>query len=322
MKPTTMMGLARGVTLCSASEVGSPGITIAGETFVPDAATAYVEFFLSHAFPVYLDVAEPGSEPYRTTIHPATVANSYRSLRGKVLNFAHIMRSYDPERNVRDRIFGTVMAVELSGPDGPLTTPDGGWKVQGDPLLAPGIRAVAALHKNAEGVLNMIDTWQQGRTPFGGTEWTVSMENEATISDGGFLLRRTMDDDGGYYHPGNRLDEFAAMGQTPDDFKALGWIYVPWAAAPADLRSCLDAGGMIAVVRNFLQTDTSPGVTTLFLNGGLNGTLFYFGVALTPLARESHARVGRVMASADPTIAALAAVGDAVTGFCEKISKK
>ena len=24
-----------------------------------------------------------------TTIHPATVANSYRSLRGKVLNFAH-----------------------------------------------------------------------------------------------------------------------------------------------------------------------------------------------------------------------------------------
>ena len=178
------------MTLCSASEVGSPGITIAGETFVPDAATAYVEFFLSHAFPVYLDVAEPGSEPYRTTIHPQTVANSYRTLRGKVLNFAHIMRSYDPERNVRDRIFGTVMAVELSGPDGPLTTPEGGWKVQGDPSQAPGIRAVAALHKNAEGVMTMIDTWQQGRTPFGGTEWTVSMENEATISDGGFLCAR------------------------------------------------------------------------------------------------------------------------------------
>jgi len=343
-----MMGLARGVTLCSASEAGSPGITIAGETFVPDAATAYVEFFLSHAFPVYLDVAEPGSEPYRSTIHPATVANSYRSLRGKVLNFAHIMRSYDPERNVRDRIFGTVMAVEFpayadggapSGTGGAPVLPADGWKVQGDPTMAPGIRAVAALHKNAEGVMNMIDTWQQGRTPFGGTEWTVSMENEATISDGGFLLRRTMDDDGGYYHPGNRLDEFAALGQTPDDFKALGWIYVPWALAPADLRSCLDAGGMIAVVRNFLQTDASPGVeprpgvATLFLNGGLNGKLFYFGVALTPLARESHARVGRVMASFGRTtdygllttddgvqMAALAAVGDAVTGFCERLS--
>src|ERR1035441_2733923 len=198
MKQTTM-GRARGVQLCSASEPGEAGITIAGETFVPDAATAYVEFFLSHAFPVYLDVAEPGSEPYRTTIHPQTVANSYRTLRGKVLNFAHIMRSYDPERNVRDRMFGTVMAVELSGPDGPLTTPEGGWKVQGDPLQAPGIRAVAALHKNAEGVLKVIETWQQGKTPFGGTEWTVSMENEATISDGGFLLRRPTGDDGGYY---------------------------------------------------------------------------------------------------------------------------
>ena len=130
---------ARGACNCAApSSLLQPGITIAGETFVPDAATAYVEFFLSHAFPVYLDVAEPGSEPYRTTIHPATVANSYRSLRGKVLNFAHIMRSYDPERNVRDRIFGTVMAVELSGPDGPITTPAGGWKVQGRPDAGAG----------------------------------------------------------------------------------------------------------------------------------------------------------------------------------------
>ena len=68
----------------------------------------------------------------------------------------------------------------------------------------------------------------------------------------------------------------------------------------------------------------------LFLNGGLNGRLLYFGVALTPLARESHARVGRVMASATGSAAlsraaateALTAVGDVLTGFCEKISKK
>ena len=287
---------------------------------MPDAATAYVEFFLSHAFPVYLDVAEPGCEPYRTTIHPQTVANSYRSLRGKVLNFAHIMRSYDPEKNVRDRIFGTVMAVELSGPDGPLTSPEGGWKVQGDPALAPGIRAVAALHKNAEGVLKVIETWQQGKTPFGGTEWTVSMENEATISDGGFLLKAEAGDQRS--EAGKRLAELAALGQTPDDFKALGWIYVPWALAPADLRNCLDSGGMIAVVRNFLQVEPRPGITTLFLNGGLNGKLFYFGVALTPLARESHARVGRVMASANATIAALAVSCDAIVGFCETLGGK
>ena len=104
------------------------------------------------------------------------------------------------------------------------------------------------------------------------------------------------------------------------------------------MRSCLDDSGVMAVVRNFLQVEPRPGVeppgiTTLFLNGGLNGRLFYFGVALTPLARESHARVGRVMASFGRTtdygllttddggqMAALAAVGDAVTGFCERLS--
>jgi len=89
-----------------------------------------------------------------------------------------------------------------------------------------------------------------------------------------------------------------------------------------DLRSCLDDSGVMAVVRNFLQAQPGPGITTLFLNGGLNGRLFYFGVALTPLARESHARVGRVMASADATLAALVAAGDVVTGFCERISEK
>ena len=101
------------------------------------------------------------------------------------------------------------------------------------------------------------------------------------------------------------------------------------------MRSCLDDSGVMAVVRNFLQVEPRPGVeppgiTTLFLNGGLNGRLFYFGVALTPLARESHARVGRVMASATGSTAlsraaateALTAVGDVLTGFCEKIAKK
>jgi len=125
------------------------------------------------------------------------------------------------------------------------------------------------------------------------------------------------------------------MPRLHSDFKALGWIYVPWAEAPADLRGCLDAGGMIAVARNFLQADTSPGVTALFLNGELNGRLFYFGVALAPLAREYHARVGRVMASYGRTtdyglrttgdggqMAALATGCDAIADFCERLSGK
>jgi hypothetical protein len=276
---------------------------------VPDAATAYVEFFLSHAFPVYLDVPNPGEEPARTAIHPATIANSYRSLRGKVLNLGHLMRAYDPKINLRDRIFGTVMAVELTGPTGPLETPSDGWKVQGDPDLAPGIRAVAAMHKNAEGVRQAIESWEDGKTPFSDSQWTVSMENEAYLEDGGFLVR----------------DELAPWWEnTPADFQALGWTYVPWADAPKELRATLKEGGEIA-----LAVDNYEGHELLFLNGGLNGKLFYYGVALTPAGKESRARVKRMVASAaakamadesaDVATVAVATACDAIAELCEKI---
>jgi hypothetical protein len=278
------------------------GITIAGETFVPDAATAYVEFFLSHAFPVYLDVPNPGEEPARTAIHPATIANSYRSLRGKVLNLGHLMRAYDPKNNPRDRIFGTVMAVEF-----PETASDG-WKVQGDPALAPGIRAVAAMHKNAEGVRQAIESWEDGKTPFSDTQWTVSMENEAYLEDGGFLIKSSPDG------PLSVPDWPSWWEKTPEDFRALGWTYVPWADAPKPLRKTLKDGGEIA-----LAIDNYEGHELLFLNGGLNGKLFYYGVALTPAGKESRARVKRMVASADAATMVVATACDAIAEFCEKM---
>ena len=312
------IGRARGVQLCSVADDERLGITIAGETFVPDAATAYVEFFLSHAFPVYLDVPNPGEEPARTAIHPATIANSYRSLRGKVLNLGHLMRAYDPKNNPRDRIFGTVMAVELSGPAGPLETPSDGWKVQGDPNLAPGIRAVAAMHKNAEGVGQALEGWEQGKTPFSDTQWTVSMENEAYLEDGGFLIKSSPD------RPFSVPDGPSWWEKTPEDFRALGWTYVPWADAPKPLRKTLKDGGEIA-----LAVDNYEGHELLFLNGGLNGKLFYYGVALTPVGKESRARVRRMVASAtakvmanesaDSATVAVATACDAIAEFCEKI---
>ena len=135
---------ARGVQLA-----GKNSIMIDGQTFTPDPDTAYVEFHLAHAFPV--------TTKYRTGIHPQVVANSHRTMVNKVFNLAHIMRKYDKKNNPQDRMLGTVIAVEFP------ETPEGGWTVQGSRDKAPGIRAVAVMHKAAQWVdarNGIIRPWQ------------------------------------------------------------------------------------------------------------------------------------------------------------------
>lgn len=286
-------GRATGLQLASAA---GESITIAGQTFRPDHGTAYAEFYLSHAFPVFLDVPERGEEADRLAVHPQTVANSYRSLRGKVVNLCHMMVVNDPENILADKILGTVMAVEFgSYPDGALGSwqlwPGGELLVQGDPNLAPGIRVVAALHKNAVGVKGILDTWAQGKTVFGNTKWTVSIESLGYVEQGGFLLKDpnfNIQTPEKLQIPNSNLQTTA----TPEDFRALGWVYVPYLEAPADLRACLNTTNGFGIIEEY------AGCQTLFLNGGLNGEILYFGVALTPLGKESRARVARMNASA------------------------
>ena len=86
------------VSLCA-----ERAIEIGGQVLQPDASTAYVEFFLSHAFPV--------TTVDRTGLHPQVVANSYRTMLHKVFDLNHLMKSYDPAHNLRDRVLGTVVAV-------------------------------------------------------------------------------------------------------------------------------------------------------------------------------------------------------------------
>lgn len=268
------LGTARGLQLCAVAADRS--LTINGRIYTSDHATAYMEFNLSHAFPVYLDNAAPGEMPERTAIHPQVVANSYRSLAGKVVNLGHIMRAYDPEQHPRDRILGTVMDVEFP------PAPAGGWTVQGDPGQAPGIRAVAALHKQAEGVPTILETWEQGRTPFSETPWTVSMESESRRADGGFLVRC------GSQAAQYGLDDY--VRQTPSDLLALDWVYVPWGMAPAGLLECLKAGEYLGLDHEYY------GLPTRFLNGGLAGRIAYHGVGLVTLGKESAAAVSRMVA--------------------------
>jgi len=88
------------VALC-----GEQAIEIGGQVLRADKSSAYVEFFLSHGFPV--------TTIDGTGIHPQVVANSYRTMLHKVFDLNHLMKGYDPENNPRDRILGTIVGVEF-----------------------------------------------------------------------------------------------------------------------------------------------------------------------------------------------------------------
>ena len=295
-------GQLRGLQLCGLDKT----IAIAGQTFVPDAATAYIEFFMAHAFPLFIDVGEPGQRPYCSALHPRTLANSYLSLVGKPMNLAHLIKAYNPKKITKDHVFGTVMAVEFGRMVGDVWEPATGqeeYQVVGDTNYC--IRAVAALHKNLEGVAVVIDTWNKGVTPFSETPWTVSMENESYVAQGGFLIH-------GLNSTVSKPDPLETFFETtPEDFKKLGWCYVPFNDAPDELVACLRDDDIIGLKADYC------GCQTLFLNGGLNGKIFFYGVALVPQGRESAARVGRIYAGQE--LVDLTEVFNGINGLIDSV---
>ena len=252
--------LSTRVSLC-----GERAISIGGQVFRPDKYSAYIEFFLSHTLPV---VTSDG-----TALHPQVVANSWPSLLNKVFNLGHIMVANDPQ-NVRDRILGTIVGVEFP------PEPPGGWRVAASRHNAPGIRAVAVVHRQAEGVENVLRTHFSGRV-----QWTVSMEQEFYVDaetnsipvDSGFIVKEAAE----------KLRNF--FEETPADLAQLGWTYVPCVDAPPDLQEC------------FVVAETKcrswRGHPTVLLFGGLNGQIQYKGTALTPVGKEAEARVAQMLAS-------------------------
>lgn len=233
----------------------------------PDASTAFVEFTLAHAFPVVTN--------YRTAIHPKVLQNSFRTMRWKVFNLAHLMRAYDPQNNPRDRILGAILGVEYTG----------GTEIAASREASPGIRAAAAMFKNAEQVNEILQSYARGSTPWG-DEWTVSMENLSWLENSGFLVKGK---DG--------VEEFADA--TPSNLSALDYVYVPCVAAPLELLRCLndesddEADGISSrrVKRQF------RGQETVLLLGGLDGNVFFNGVGLTPGGQqEAEANVAQMLA--------------------------
>jgi hypothetical protein len=231
-------------------------IEIGGQTLTADETKAYVEFRLSHSFPVLTCD--------QTTLHPNTVAQSYQSMLHQVFNVGHIMKAYNPDENYRDRILGSVVAVEF--PPAPV----GGWKVQGDSARSPGIRAVAVIHKRAEWADKILAEHLGGRK-----RWTVSMENTFRLKDGGFLVKdKTL------------AKEFT----TPDDLLEQGWTYIPWSAAPDKLMDCFDEK-RVCMASKWGKRDTA------LLIGGLGARIHYQGVGITPLGKEPTAQIATMLAS-------------------------
>ena len=280
------------VALC-----GEQAIEIGGQVLRADKSSAYVEFFLSHGFPV--------TTIDGTGIHPQVVANSYRTMLHKVFDLNHLMKGYDPENNPRDRILGTIVGVEFPAyapgasafaeatadrtADRP-STPEGGWKVQGERSAAPGIRAVAVMHKQAELVPQLLAQHADGKP------WTVSMEQEYFVGNSGFLVAHethespTSSRSERDYGAASWEEGEAWAVKTPEDLRELGWVYVPATLAPMELLDCFDPEKS-KITKPYL------GRETIILFGGLDGTVRYYGVGMTPAGREKEAAIGQVLAS-------------------------
>ena len=269
------------VALC-----GEQAIEIGGQVLRADKSSAYVEFFLSHGFPV--------TTIDGTGIHPQVVANSYRTMLHKVFDLNHLMKEYDPKSNPRDRILGTIVGVEFPAyapgasafaeatadrTAGRPSTPEGGWKVQGERSAAPGIRAVAVMHKQAELVPQLLAQHAEGKP------WTVSMEQEYYVGNSGFLIAHET------HEPHEKWEEGEPWAaNTPEDLRGLGWVYVPATLAPMELLDCFDPEKS-KITKHYL------GRETIILFGGLDGTVRYYGVGLTPEGREKEAAIGQMLAS-------------------------
>lgn len=263
---------AEGLELC-----GAGSVTVGGQVFTANEDTAFIVFRVARSFPALF--------PDRgAAFHPGTLANSWQTMQGKVFNFGHQMRSYDKEAYSRDRMLGTVMACEFP------KTPIGGWRVPKTVGEAPSIRCVAAMHKAAADVPQILGLHQSGRL-----QWEVSMEVNYNYVDCAFALPAENEE---------------------------GWEYVPWAEAPADLAKCWGPpprkkdGAWIC-------TGEYKGRKPVILWGGVpgvgsGGNVRFRGTALVTIGAEPTNQVETILASGDADIAArlaLISIGNRIPGL-------
>lgn len=240
------------VSLCAAA------IELNGARFVPDDSTAYVEFKLSHSFPVV--------NCYGDCLHPATIGRSYQSLQHKPVNFRHLMRSYDPDSIHRDRVLGAVVAVSYP------QTAHGAWPPPADAAAAPGVRAVASLFKMADGMDRILGAFQANRTAY-----TVSMEVRYYHDESGFLVQT--EPTAGNLAPGW---DYFPLGLAPLDL-----------LATRDFKR----NRMTTRLSEVAWGGEWQGRRVWWMMGGPSGTNHYRGVGIVEMGAEPTAAISHLLAA-------------------------
>ena len=253
----------------------SATIELAGQKFAPDESKAYARFTLARAWPAIT--------AYGTNLHPGTVANSYQSMLHQVVDYDHRIRAYDPKKNdgtkedesrvARDHIIGAVVAVDFP------RTPHGGWKLGNNRDQAPAIDGVAVIHKQAERVPGILGEHLGGRH-----KWTVSLEMEHKILEGGFVV--------GNRAKATKKQEAFMADQTPPELSADGFGYVTVESAPDELLSTYS-------MQKRRIVNTWQGLPVSFMQGGLNGSVHFMGVGIVRYGAEREAEIQQILAS-DP----------------------
>ena len=256
-------------------EFAAGAVTCGGVTLEPDQSKAYCVFDICYAWPV--------RTAYGAAYHPATLANSHRSMLHQVFNKAHAMKAYDTSPNQdqihRDHILGSIVGVEYA------TAPLGGWKIdsKGDPHL----RVAAVIHKQAEGVPKLLGEHLGGRH-----KYAVSQEVLYSMLDSGFVVETAS---GG----GSAATRDLCASTTPEEFARAGLSYVPVLLSATDQRLCPDELLNCYSFEQSRITQDWQGQRVTVLKGGIAGKVHFQGVGMVRYGAEREAQIQQLLAQ-DP----------------------
>lgn len=264
-------GVSLALQLC-----GEDGLKFGEQTFVPDMTKGYFQFEFSHAFPV--------ATVYQTGLMPGVIAKSFGSLLHQNINFEHQLASYHEDRDVRDRVIGSVVAVSFP------KEPYGGWQVNLDAGKSPGISGVGVVYKQTQGMAGVLGDHLTGRR-----KYTVSMEvlypfmpgddNENPSRAAGFAVALNGKD--------------PKFDFTPADLLKAGYEYIPAAKAPAELIATFSKKKNRVVA----QWNSRK---VYVLMGGLSDPVHYAGTGVVQFGAEAPAKIIRMAASGEDPMDTLA----------------